>query len=306
MRSYIKVYFKSFFKGIGFLMGVFLILGIVNGLDIQTDVSNSLKSYIKKMYFTDNGKSPLDELTPHKDNNTTLLFDGQSGNIDMIGALNIQEGKLKDGVIISQDVKDYTINKNNIGNFQINNNILADNSIDSSKISIGNIKNGNIKNNTILPIDINSSDNFEFKSIYDNDNPAFYSDQSKVTNFNTIKGDKVESLNITKVNTGIGVLKGNGSSGLNINGSMQVNGDLCRKFSHPDYGQQDNYCLGNDPLEFGIMQEGGWCKVSGNKINCNNLPPYTFSWKIGAYGGCNTSCGSGIQTRTIVCERNDN
>ena len=38
---------------------------------------------------------------------------------------------------------------------------------------------------------------------------------------------------------------------------------------------------------------------------CNTQPCYTYNWYTGRWGSCNASCGTGTQTRTVYCRRND-
>ncbi len=56
------------------------------------------------------------------------------------------------------------------------------------------------------------------------------------------------------------------------------------------------------------------------KINTNDWKPlyniftnvggiwkavYSYSWYVGAWGGCSVNCGGGVQTRDVHCVRND-
>ncbi len=57
--------------------------------------------------------------------------------------------------------------------------------------------------------------------------------------------------------------------------------------------------------------------VSDSYCNANTKPPvqrtcntdpcnnYTYSWESGSWSTCSASCGNGLQTRSVVCKRND-
>ncbi|MEF2176014.1 MAG: thrombospondin type-1 domain-containing protein, partial [Candidatus Absconditabacteria bacterium] len=92
---------------------------------------------------------------------------------------------------------------------------------------------------------------------------------------------------------------------LDVDGGIKGTGEVCGKYSGI-YGTIDSYCIGAQPLEIGELKDNKRCKVSGNKIDCIYDMPFTFSWKIGEYGGCDKTCGGGTQTRSVECKRNDN
>lgn len=289
MNAYIKVYFKSVFKWLWFLLWFFVVFWIVGWLNIDVNINSTLNSFIKRMYFTSNGQSPIDDSIPNENNNTSLLVDWESWSIDMVGAVNIQEWKLKDWVIITQDIKDFTINTQNIWNNQINNRVLEDNSIDSSKISPWNINSSNIKDNWVYPQDINSSGTFKFNEIFDSNNPLYYSNLSSLTNFNSINWTSFESISISRINSWLWVLTWHSSQWVTVNWTVKSSWDLCRNFTHPIYGKQDRYCLGQDPLELWEMREWWRCKVTWNKINCNHNMPYTFTWEYWDWWSCSVT-----------------
>ncbi len=86
-----------------------------------TQIVNNTVVYLKKLIFTDNGTN---------NGNQKIVIDGTNGSITMSGALNIQQGALKDN----------TITTNNLVDGAVTNSKLANNSIDSSKIKNGSIK----------------------------------------------------------------------------------------------------------------------------------------------------------------------
>jgi len=65
-------------------------------LNVTQTLDNTV-AYIKKMIWTNDGT----DLGTKK-----VIIDGSGGSITMSGALNIQQGALKDDTVVSADIKD--------------------------------------------------------------------------------------------------------------------------------------------------------------------------------------------------------
>lgn len=64
-------------------------------------------------------------------------------------------------------------------------------------------------------------------------------------------------------------------------------------------------CTRND----GRIMAEAFCADAGSKPAtsqyCNLHPCYSYSWNTGPWSGCSSPCGSGAQSRSVSCRRND-
>lgn len=56
-----------------------------------------------------------------------------------------------------------------------------------------------------------------------------------------------------------------------------------------------------------VNVNGTWKTVGQISVNVNGTwrNIWSYSWSIGGWGSCSKSCGTGTQTRTVTCKRND-
>ncbi len=102
--------------------------------------------------------------------------------------------------------------------------------------------------------------------------------------------------------------------------SQQCNLNACAgafNWNIGDYGACNKTCGGGTQTRNVICQNSSNQTVAdaqcptpkpGTSQACNTQacpPEYTYAWDLGAFGVCSKDCGSGTQTRTVVCRRND-
>ena len=167
-------------------------------LNINTTINN-LYSYVKKLILTDNGTI---------DGTQKIVLDGSNGSISMSGALNIQEGALKDNTIVSSDIKNGEIKNADIANGAVDSakvkdnsltaNDLAPNSVWASELANNAVDTAAIKNNAITSEKIK---NGEIKNV-DIANGAVTEDKldsnlrSKINN--TLSEEDIENMGFKK------------------------------------------------------------------------------------------------------------
>ncbi len=60
----------------------------------------------------------------------------------------------------------------------------------------------------------------------------------------------------------------------------------------------------------GVKVSGTWRDVKQKYVKVSGtwkevFTAYTYKWVIGSWGGCNATCGGGVQTRPVYCQRSD-
>jgi len=91
-------------KNIIVIVLALIFTSVAYGFTVEKTIQN-LVWYVQKMVFTDNGL---------KSWNAKIVIDGNNGSVTMSGALNIQEWALKDNTVLSEDIKDWTIKREDL------------------------------------------------------------------------------------------------------------------------------------------------------------------------------------------------
>lgn len=143
------------------------------------------------------------------------------------------------------------------------------------------------------------------QTIYANEsnNFDFWADLKNTTNAQIIYEDIRASINkadgtfITDIYIG-------GRTTIPANGTIRI-------------GAGNTYTLGSQVtagsylIKINLFTQGYWYLATpqAGKNNPGSLTvinrPYTYTWSISGWSSCNTSCGTGSQTRTATCKRND-